>query len=103
MGGFEQTVLRLEYTCTAEEISEAKSLQLRHSLGGGSAAMTLIKLLGILVGVLALFYFELPPQHRKYLLASLPIVFAVAFFMMLRQRKKKAAQTVMQVSEEGIR
>ena len=90
----QQADLRLEYVVTREEIEEARSLHLRHVMGGGSKALTWVKLVGILIVAIGLFYFQLPQAYRKYLLIGVPAVLAgaaVAMLANLLEKKKSDA------------
>jgi hypothetical protein len=82
--------LRLEYTCTTDELKQAQSLNLQKQVGGGSKSRTLVIQLLVLIAMLATVYFrvtrEVAPAYRPLFL--LAVIGVTAFFFFLRKRKR---------------
>ena len=97
--------MRLEYTVTPNESTDAQALSLSHQFGGGSKWLALIVLVAILAAsVLFLVWFclKLPPQYRPYAVVALAAIFIFAFIQQRRNRKGPS-QVVVDIDEERIR
>jgi YcxB-like protein len=101
-------ILRIEYSCTPAEQSEAQSLLLRHELGGGSKRLTMVMLLTILAGVLLLFWWSIrnaPQAIPSYMWVWWVVLMLVVFIIRRRQRKHQdsEATATVELSARGIR
>ena len=85
--------LQLEYSCTDSELEEAKSLQLREELGGGSQPLALVVMFGILALVLGLLFLRSKTELGRNGPLLFLAVFAVVFVCLLIARRKKQGET----------
>jgi hypothetical protein len=89
--------LQLEYTCTAEERSEAASLSIRKQLGSGSRWKTWTVLLLLLIACLAMLYFMVhemaPARYRLHTYIGLLVVITTFVFWKQIARKKGSEPT----------
>ena|SRR5690242_8557858 len=103
----DKPVLRLEFTCTPKERSEAQTLCIRHQLGGGSKWMTWVVLLAMLAGVIWLLWIEflktMPAGHRMYGIGAVVAVWMIFILRDRRRRRREGPPAVMELFVTGIR
>jgi hypothetical protein len=99
--------LRLEYTCTNEEMKQAQSLNLQKQVGGGSKSRTLVIQFLVLIGMLATVSWrvmhEVAPAYRPLFL--LAVIGVTAFVYILRKRQRANAarlSSTLEVTETEI-
>lgn len=87
------TPLHLEYACTAAELEEAQSLNLRRQLGAGSKWLTRLVLGLLLAGVLWVFNYQIAHSfsaaYRPLVWAGTVVLFLLFYFNNRREARKR--------------
>src|SRR5262249_20694214 len=95
--------LRLEYSCTPAETKEARNLQFRYRVGGGSKWRTHC----ILLAALALMLFALYQKVKEQgpLVLAIVVITTAVIFAVQRSRRKEASKspTLVEITPHEIR
>jgi len=101
--------LLLEYTPTAAERSQARTLITRQQLGGGSKWLTIVVGLFLIVGMPLALWFriqaEIPKRQQPYWIAATAVVMVVAY-QFVRRRNLRAVSgpaVKIELSASGLR
>lgn len=100
-------LLRLEYRCTAEEMREAQTLNLRKQVGRGSKWLTIIILLTVLLGLVLLLgyqlYTEVPALYRSCaFVVAIFLVFIIFFIRQRRARRRTPGTVTVVISDKEV-
>jgi len=99
--------LRLEYSCTTQELAEAQSLSLRKQIGRGSKWLTLLVLILVAGGLFAVLWFkirqDIPPKYRPLFFVGIFVLWLFFYFRQRRSRGGDAKAAFVEATQDEFR
>lgn len=98
--------IQLEYSCTEQDLKEAKALGERESFGGGprwrSTLVMLVVLVVVGTGLFFRFKAEIAPKDRPWFIALVVVIFAAVSYFNKKTRAKTGDIVRLEISERAI-